>query len=68
MKKLLLNAFLAWVAVSAAIAVIVQMRLVGRLSKSPLVDWLFKHPAVRTYAQVWRQVEVMLEQLGGLRP
>lgn len=68
MKKLLLNAFLAWVAVSAAIAVIVQMRLVGRLSNGPLVDWLFKHPAVRTYAQVWRQVETMIEQLGGIRP
>ena len=68
MKKLILNALLVWLAISAAIAVLVQMRLVGRItSSSPLLEWLFKHPAVRTYTQVWRQVESMMDHLNDVR-
>lgn len=67
MKKLLLNALFVWIAISAVIVGIVQLKLTGRLVRSsPLIDRIMQHPSVRVYAEIWRQVDDMLSRVSAV--
>ena len=64
MKRLLLNALFVWIAVSAVIVGVVQLKLTGRIMRSsPLIDRIMSHPSVKVYAEVWRQVDEMLKRV-----